>query len=122
MTGWFAERTPDRSSKAVMAMMMLAVLFVAAVPVALLVGFVMMLLGHVIGGLALFGGSILAAALAVTVAGMSGMHHLRKLITDRSFFRVVPLDDSQYSDAAGPQGHGPAGVVHLDPSDYTEIR
>ena len=43
-------------------MTLLALLLVAAVPVALPAGVVMMLLGHVVGGLALSGGSILAAA------------------------------------------------------------
>ncbi|HEX4093699.1 MAG TPA: hypothetical protein VHZ33_33695, partial [Trebonia sp.] len=62
MTGWYAERRPDWSAKAVIAATVLALLLVAAVPVALLAGIVMMALGHVIGGLALFGGSILAAA------------------------------------------------------------
>jgi len=97
MTGWYAGRTPDRSAKAVIAVMLLALLLVAAVPVALLAGVVMMLLGHVVGGLALFGGSILAAAIAVTVAGMSGMWHLRKLVSGRSF-RVVQLDRSEYTE------------------------
>ena len=46
MTGWYAERTPDRSAKAVIAVTLLALLLVAAVPVALLAGLVMMLLGH----------------------------------------------------------------------------
>jgi hypothetical protein len=147
MTGWYAERTPGRSPRVVIAAMLLALLLVAAVPVALLVGLVMMLLGHVVGGLALFGGSILAAVAAVTVAGMSGMHHLRKLITEHGFLRVFPLDgsqytdgqytdgqytdgqytdgqytDGQYTDAAEPHGSKHAGVVHLDPGEYTEIR
>ena len=87
MTGWYAERAPDRSAKAVIAVTLLARLLVAAAPVALLAGVVMMLLDQV-GGLALFGGSILAAAIAVAVAGMSGMRHLRKLVAGRSF-RVV---------------------------------
>ena len=73
MTGWYAERTPDRSAKAVIALTLLALLLVAAVPVALMAGVVIMMLGHVVGGLALFGGSILAAAIAVTLAGMSGI-------------------------------------------------
>ena len=46
MTGWYAERTPDRSAKVVIAVTLLALLLVAAVPVALLAGVVMMLLGH----------------------------------------------------------------------------
>jgi len=121
MTGWYAERTPDRSARAVVAMTLLALLLVAAVPVALLAGVVMMMLGHVLGGLALFGGSVLAAAIAVALAGMSGMRHLRKLLSGRSF-RVVPLDDSQYADVAEPQGSGYTNVVQLDRSEYTEVR
>jgi hypothetical protein len=120
MTGWYAERTPGRSGKAVIAVALLALLLVAAVPVALLAGLVMMVLGHVVGGLALFGGSILAAVIAVAVAGMSGMRHLRKLVT-RSF-GVVPLDGRQYADAAGPEGSDYTDVVQLDRSEYTEIR
>jgi uncharacterized membrane protein YdjX (TVP38/TMEM64 family) len=121
MAGWYAERTPNRSAKAVIAVALLALLLVAAVPVALLAGVVMMLLGHVIGGLALFGGSVLAAAIAVAVAGMSGMRHLRKLVSGRSF-RVVRLDGSQYTDAAGPKGNDYTDAVQLDRSEYIEVR
>jgi hypothetical protein len=141
MTGWYAERTPDRSAKAVIAVTLLALLLVAAVPVALLAGVVMMMLGHVVGGLALSGGSILAAAIAVAVAGVSGMRRLRKLLSGRSL-GVVPLDlsqytdsqytdsqytdsqytDSQYTDVAEPQGSEHPNVVRLDRSQYTEIR
>src|SRR5712692_1236883 len=71
MTGWHAERMPGRSAKAVIAVTLLALLLVAAVPVALLAAVVTMLLGHVGGGLALFGGSVLAAAIAVALAGVS---------------------------------------------------
>ena len=53
-----------QSAKAVVAVTLLALVLVAIVPVALLAGMVMMLLGHVVGGLALFGGSILAATIA----------------------------------------------------------
>ncbi len=121
MTGWYEERTPDRSAKAVIAVTLLALLLVAAVPVALLAGVVMMLLGYVAGGLALSGGSILAAAIAVAVAGMSGMRHLRKLLSGPSF-RVVQLDGSQYTDVAEPAGRDYANVVQLDRSVYTEVR
>jgi uncharacterized membrane protein YdjX (TVP38/TMEM64 family) len=121
MTGWYAERAPGRSAKAVIAVMVLALLLVAAVPVALLAGVVMMLLGHVIGGFALFGGSILAAVIAVTVAGMSGMQHLHKLVSGHSF-RVVQADSSQYADVAEPKGSDYTEVVQLDRSEYTEIR
>jgi len=121
MTGWYAERSPDRSATAVIAVTLLALLLVAAVPVALLTGVVMMLLGHVLGGLALFGGSILAAAIAVALAGMSGMRYLRKLVSGRSF-RVVPLEDSQYTDGAESQSSDYTNVVRLDLSEYTEVR
>jgi len=120
MTGWYAERKPDWSAKAVIAATVLALLLVAAVPVALLAGIVMMALGHVVGGLALFGGSILAAAVAVVVAGVSGMRHLRKLVS-RSF-RVVQLDGSQFIDVAEPESSGYDDVIELDPSEYTEVR
>jgi len=121
MTGWYAQQMPGRSAKAVIAVTLLALLLVAAVPVALLAGVVMMMLGHVAGGLALSGGSILAAAIAVAVAGMSGMRHLRKLLSGRSF-RVVQLDGSQYTDVAEPQGSDYANVLQLDRSEYTEVR
>ncbi len=120
MTGWYAERTPDRSAKAVIAVTLLALLLVAALPVALVAGVVIMLLGHVVGGLALFGGSILAAAIAVAVAGMSGMRHLRKLVAGRGF-HVVQLDSSQYT-VAEPEGSDYTQVVQLDRSEYTEVR
>ena len=121
MTGWYAERTPDRSGRAVIVVTLLAFLLVAVVPVALLAGVVLMLLGHVVGGLAVFGGSVLAAVLAVAVAGMSGMRHLRKLVSG-SGFRVVQLDGSQYADVAEPEGSDYADVVQLDRSEYTEVR
>ena len=125
MTDWFAERTPDRSAKAVIAVTLFALLLVAAVPLALLAGVVLMMLGHVVGGLALFGGSILAAATAVALAGMSGTRHLRKLLT-RGSFRVVPLDGQQYANVAEPvtepEGSDYTNVVQLDRSQYTEVR
>jgi hypothetical protein len=121
MTGWQAGRTPDRSAKAVIAVMLLALVLVAAVPAALLAGVVLMLVGHVIGGLALFGGSILAAVIAVAVAGMSGMRHLRKMVSGRGM-GLVHLDGSQYADGAEPTGSDYSEVVHLDRSEYTEVR
>jgi uncharacterized membrane protein YdjX (TVP38/TMEM64 family) len=121
MTVWSAQRTAGRSAKGLIAVTLLALLLVAAVPVALLAGVIMMLLGHVIGGLALFGGSILAAGIAVAVAGMSGMRHLRKLVSGQSF-RVVRLDGSQYTDVAEPPGSDYTDVLQLDRSEYTEVR
>ena len=121
MTGWYAERAPDRPAKALIAVTLLALVLVAAVPAALLAGVVIMLLGNVAGGLALFGGSILAAAVAVAVAGMSGMRHLRKLVSGHSF-RLVQLDGGQYTDVAEPEGSAYTDVVQLDRSEYTEVR
>jgi len=121
MAGWYAERRPDRSGKAVIAVTLLALLLVAVVPVALLAGVVMMLLGHVAGGLALSGGSVLAAAIAVALAGISGLRHLRRLVSAHSF-RVVQLDSSQYTDVAEPEGGDHTSVVQLDPSEYSEVR
>ncbi len=121
MTGWYPERTPDRSAKAVIAVTLLALLLVAAVPAALLAAMVMMMLGHVVGGLALIGGSVLAAAIAVALAGMSGMRHLRKLLSGGSF-RAARLNGSQYADAAEPAGSDYTNLVQLDRSEYTDVR
>jgi uncharacterized membrane protein YdjX (TVP38/TMEM64 family) len=121
MTGWYAERAPGRSAKAMIAVTLLALFLVAAVPVALLAAVVMMMLGYVVGGLALFGGSVLAAALAVALAGLNGMRHLRKLLSGDGF-RVVRLDGSQYADVAEPAGSPYPNLVQLDRSEYTEVR
>jgi uncharacterized membrane protein YdjX (TVP38/TMEM64 family) len=121
MTGWYAQRTPDTSAKATIAVLLLALLLVAAVPVALVVAVVIMVLGHVVGGLALFGGSVLAAAIAVGLAGMSGMRHLRKLLSGDNF-RVVRLNSGQFTDVAEPEGGDAANLVQLDRSEYTEVR
>ena len=121
MTGWYAERAPGRPVTAMIAVMLLALLLVAAVPVALLAAVVMMMLGYVAGGLALFGGSVLAAAIAVALAGMSGMRHLRKMLSGGSS-RVVRLDGSQYTDVAEPDDSDHTNLVQLDRSEYTEVR
>jgi uncharacterized membrane protein YdjX (TVP38/TMEM64 family) len=121
MTGWYAERAPGSAAKAMIAVTLLALVLVAAVPVALLAAVVMMLVGHVVGGLVLFGGSVLAAAIAVALAGMSGMRHLRKLLSGGSF-RVVRPNGSQYTDVAEPRGTEYANLVQLDRSEYTEVR
>jgi hypothetical protein len=121
MTAWYAEQTPGRPAKAMIAVTLLALLLVAAVPVALLAAVVIMMLGYVAAGLALFGGSVLAAALAVALAGVSGMRYLRKLLSGDGF-RVVRLDGSQYTDVAEPEGSDYTNLVQLDRSEYTEVR
>jgi hypothetical protein len=105
MTGWYAQRTPGRSARVMIAVTVLA----------------LVMLGYVAGGLALFGGSVLAAALAVTLAGMNGLRHLRKLLSGDSI-RVVRLDASQYTDTAEPAGRRDTNLVQLDRSEYTEVR
>ncbi len=95
MAGWYAARTMRRSTKLVIATALLAVLLVAAVPVALFAGLIMVLLGHVAGGLALIGASILAAAAAVVIASLSGVRHLRRLVTEQGS-RVVRLGRGEY--------------------------
>ena len=67
------------------------------------------------------GGSVLAAAIAVALAGMNGMRHLRKLLSGDSF-RVVRLDGSQYTDVAEPEDRHDTSLVQLDRSEYTEVR
>ncbi|HEX4092136.1 MAG TPA: hypothetical protein VHZ33_25755 [Trebonia sp.] len=94
-------KTMSWSAKLVIAAALLAVLLVAAVPVALLVGVFMMLFGHVIAGLALFGGSILAAFVAVVIASMSGVRQLRKLMRQQGYrmsqlHKVTQLDRGDY--------------------------
>jgi uncharacterized membrane protein len=121
MSRWDAERTPSWAGRAVMALTLLALVLVAVVPLALLAGVVMMVLGHVTGGLALFGGSILAAVAAVALAGLTGLRHLRKLISGRGI-RIVPLGASQYGDDAPPQDESHPSAVRLDRSEYTEVR
>jgi uncharacterized membrane protein YdjX (TVP38/TMEM64 family) len=96
MAGWYASQRLHRSTKAVLVLAALAVAFVAAVPVALVAGLILMVFGHVVGGLALFGASILAAGAAVLIAGVSGMHRLRKLVTEQRF-RIVQLGRGDYS-------------------------
>jgi hypothetical protein len=122
MTGWHEERTPGRSAKAVIGVTLLALLLLTAVPLALLAAVIMMILGHVVGGLALFGGSVLAAAMAVALAGMTGRRQLRKLLS-RTSFTVVQPDPGQYpDDIAEPDGSDYTDVVQLDRSEYTEVR
>jgi uncharacterized membrane protein len=99
MAVWSTTRATRWSTKAVIAAALLAALLVAAVPVALFAGVILMLLGHVVAGLALFGASTLAAATAVVVASMGGVRHLRKLVSARDFaqdYRVVQLGRGEY--------------------------
>ncbi len=95
MSDWYPARGMGWQAKAAIGLGVLAVLLIAAIPVAFLVGLIMMLLGHVIGGLAVFGVSILAAASAVVIAGVNGVAQLRKVIS-RQRYRVVQLLGNDY--------------------------
>lgn len=95
MADWYAARTMRWSTKAVIAAALVAVLLVAAVPVALFIGVILMLFGHVVGGLALFGASILAAIAAVVIASMTGVRHLRRVVAERGV-RVIRLGQGDY--------------------------
>jgi predicted lipid-binding transport protein (Tim44 family) len=124
MTGWYADRAPGKSARGMIAVTLLALLLVAAVPLALLAAVIVMLLGHVVGGLALFGGSVLVAGLAVALAGMSGMRQLRKLIAEGNS-RIVRLNGSQFGDVTEPAEAEDSkydNLVQLDRSEYTEVR
>jgi hypothetical protein len=81
MTVWEATRMMSWRSRAVVGVGLLAVLLVAAVPVAFIAGVILMLLGHLVGGFALFGASVLAAIAAVVIASRVGVRHVRGLIT-----------------------------------------
>jgi hypothetical protein len=101
MTVWDMNRMMGWSTRAVIAAVVLAALLVAAVPVAFFAGLILMLFGHILVGLALFGASVLAAIGAVVVAGVSGVHHLRKMVTQlvsqRGYEdRVVQLRPGEY--------------------------
>lgn len=95
MTVWDSARGTSWSTRVVLAAGLLAVLLVAAVPVAFFIGVILMVLGHVIGGLALFGASILAAGAAVVLAALTGVRHLRQLVS-RQRYRIVQLGQGEY--------------------------
>jgi membrane-bound ClpP family serine protease len=98
MTVWYSNQGNQKvgwQAKAVLALGLLAVLLVTAVPVALLVGLILMLLGHVLVGLALFGASILAALGGVAVAVFGGAQYLRRLVRAQRD-RVVQLRQGDY--------------------------
>jgi uncharacterized membrane protein len=102
MAGWSRTGRLSRSAKAMVAVMLLALVLVAAVPVAFLVGIFLMIFGHVVAGLALFGASILLAGAGVTFAILSGIRqvrHLRDMVTNvaNGDFRVLRLNDDDYS-------------------------
>ena len=113
MASWYAVRRPNMSSKVVIALALLAFALVAAVPIAFVAGVIMMLLGHIIGGLALFGGSILAATVAVVLASVTGVRHLRGVVRG-----MIAEHDFTEHDTTEHNSQ----VFQLDRDDYTYIR
>jgi len=100
------------SSKVVIALALLAFALVLAVPIAFVAGVIMMLLGHVIGGLALFGGSILAATAAVVLASVTGVRHLRGVV--RGMITEHDFTEHETSERN-------SRAFQLDRDDYTYI-
>jgi uncharacterized membrane protein YdjX (TVP38/TMEM64 family) len=88
------ERGP--SVKPVVVLTGIAVLLLVAVPISILVALFMIVFGHVVGGFALIGVTMLAAIAAVVLAGASGIRHLQKIVEYKSF-RVVQLSKKDYS-------------------------
>jgi uncharacterized membrane protein YdjX (TVP38/TMEM64 family) len=118
MASWYAARRPNMSSKVVIALALLAFALVAAVPVALVAGVIMMLLGHVIGGLALFGGSILAATAAVVLASVTGVRHLRGVVRGM----LTEYNFTEHDTTEHDLTEHNSQVVQLDRDDYTYIK
>jgi hypothetical protein len=89
-------RTRQASPAGVVALVLLAVFLVAAIPGALLVGLILMLLGHVLVGLAFAGGSVVVAVAAVALAGLSGKRYVRRLAESMGL-RVVRLNTDDFT-------------------------
>ena len=106
MTDLYRSRMMGWSGKAVIAAVVLAALLVAAVPAAFVAGVILMLVGHVVGGLALFGASVLAAGAAVVIAGLSGVRHLRKMISELVETAQRGYGDPGYGDRVVQLGRG----------------
>ncbi|HEY3881960.1 MAG TPA: hypothetical protein VGM12_25500 [Trebonia sp.] len=121
MAAWNRMRQAGWSTRAVVAAVALAVLLVAAVPAALVAGIILMLFGHALLGLAVFGASILAAGAGVVTAGVTGVWRVKQAV--RSLQRTYGLrDDGQFGpfgqqdqDQDRQQDHP---VVQLDESEY----
>ena len=96
------ERTP--SAKPLILLTTIAVLLLVAVPISILVALFMIVFGHVVGGFALIGITMVAAIVAVVAAGASGIRHLQKVV-ERKSFRVVQLGRREYHYEGDSCGH-----------------
>lgn len=121
MAGWYSTvQGMSWRSRMVLAGAGAALVLVAVVPVALFTGLILMLAGHATVGLAVFGGSVLAAVVGVTVAAKAGVRHLRHLVQ-----RAAATLSADPWTAGTPAADGTAGsraknprVVRLDEGDY----
>jgi len=91
------------SAKPLIVLTILAVLLVA-VPISILVALFMVVFGHVTGGFALIGVTLLAAIVSVVLAGASGIRHLQRVVEHKSF-RVVQLGRREYHYEGDNCGH-----------------
>ncbi|MFL6111868.1 MAG: hypothetical protein ACJ786_11010 [Catenulispora sp.] len=96
------ERGP--SAKPLIVLTVLAVLLLVAVPISILVALFMIVFGHVTGGFAVIGVTLLAAIVSVVVAGASGIRHLQRIVEQKSF-RVVQLGKREYHYQGDNCGH-----------------
>lgn len=95
MPGWDAARNMSWSGRVAIAAGVFAVTVVAAVPVVFVISVFMMLLGHVVGGLALLGASVLAAVAAIAIAALTGGRHLREIVRQQAR-RIVQVSPDDY--------------------------
>jgi len=92
------------STKPLIVLTVLAVLLLVAVPISILVALFMIVFGHVTGGFAVIGITLVAAILAAVGAGASGIRHLRRIVEYKSF-RVVQLSNRDYHFEGDSCGH-----------------
>lgn len=92
------------STKPLVLLTTIAVLLLVAVPISILVALFMIVFGHVVGGFAVIGITVLAAIVAVVAAGASGVRHLQKVV-ERKSFRVVQLGRRDYHYQGDNCGH-----------------
>lgn len=95
-------RTP--SAKPLILLTTIAVLLLVAVPISILVALFLIVFGHVTGGFAVIGVTVVAAVVAVVAAGASGIRHLRRIVEQKSF-RVVQLGRRDYHYEGDSCGH-----------------
>lgn len=122
MAGWYSTvQAMSWRGRMVLAAAGAALVLVAVVPLALFAGLILMLAGHATVGLAVFGGSVLAAIAGVTIAAKAGVRHVRSLIrraADTLNTGTLNADaGTEGTPTAGSRAKGPR-VVRLSEGDY----